>query len=210
MSDKSQISIPDCISGENSALFINHYLKLFGTLCCIVPNITLPLIYQIKLIMKPKSFTLILFLLAAMVVAGLRTNAQSVQPTVGHQELYQEIAKQDSLLFNAFNTRDIDLFKTMFTEDLEFYHDKGGLTGYEHTIDFLKTTAQGNNQLKRELEKGSLEVYPIPGYGAMEIGMHRFCHLDNGKQNCGTFKFVHIWQKKDNQWKITRVISYDH
>ena len=167
-------------------------------MCCIVPNITLPLIYQIKLIMKPKSFTLILFLLAAMVVAGLRTNAQSVQPTVGHQELYQEIAKQDSLLFNAFNTRDIDLFKTMFTEDLEFYHDKGGLTGYEHTIDFLKTTAQGNNQLNRELEKGSLEVYPIPGYGAMEIGMHRFCHLDNGKQSCGTFKFVHIWQKKDN------------
>lgn len=160
--------------------------------------------------MKPKSFTLILFLLAAMVVAGLRTNAQSVQPTVGHQELFQEIAKQDSLLFNAFNTRDIDLFKTMFTEDLEFYHDKGGLTGYEHTIDFLKTTAQGNNQLKRELVKGSLEVYPIPGYGAMEIGMHRFCHLDNGKQSCGTFKFVHIWQKKDNQWKITRVISYDH
>jgi hypothetical protein len=160
--------------------------------------------------MKPKSFNLILFLLAAMVVAGLRSNAQSVQPTVGHQELYQEIAKQDSLLFNAFNTRDIDLFKTMFTEDLEFYHDKGGLTGYEHTIDFLKTTAQGNNQLKRELVKGSLEVYPIPGYGAMEIGMHRFCHLDNGKQSCGTFKFVHIWQKKDNQWKITRVISYDH
>ena len=160
--------------------------------------------------MKPKSFTLILFLLAAMVVAGLRTNAQSIQPTVGNQELYQEIAKQDSLLFNAFNTRDIDLFKTMFTKDLEFYHDKGGLTGYEHTIDFLKTTAQGNNQLKRELVKGSLEVYPIPGYGAMEIGMHRFCHLDNGKEGCGTFKFVHIWQKKDNQWKITRVISYDH
>ncbi|WP_276504168.1 nuclear transport factor 2 family protein [Terrimonas pollutisoli] len=160
--------------------------------------------------MKPKSFNLILFLLAAMVLAGLRTNAQSGQHTVGNQELYQEIAKQDSLLFNAFNTRDIDLFKTMFTEDLEFYHDKGGLTGYEHTINFLKTIAQSNNQLKRELVKGSLEVYPIPGYGAMEIGLHRFCHLENGKQDCGTFKFVHIWQKKDNHWKITRVISYDH
>jgi hypothetical protein len=43
---KSQISLPGCISGENSALFINHYLKLFGTLCCIVTNITLSLIYQ--------------------------------------------------------------------------------------------------------------------------------------------------------------------
>ena len=146
--------------------------------------------------MKPKSFNLILILLAAMVMAGLRTNAQSNQHIPGNQELYQEIAKQDSLLFNAFNTRDIELFKTMFTEDLEFYHDKGGLTGYDHTINFLKTTAQANNQLKRELVKGRLEVYPIPGYGAMEIGMHRFCHLENGKQDCGTFKFVHIWQKK--------------
>lgn len=160
--------------------------------------------------MKPKSFNLILFLLAAMFVAGLRTNAQSNQHTPSNQELYQEIAKQDSLLFNAFNTRDIELFEKMFTKDLEFYHDKGGLTGYDHTINFMKTTAQNNNQLKRELVKGSLEVYPIPGYGAMEIGMHRFCHLENGKQDCGTFKFVHIWQKKDNQWKITRVISYDH
>ena len=33
-------------TGKNTPLFINHYLKIFGTLCCIVPNITLSLIYQ--------------------------------------------------------------------------------------------------------------------------------------------------------------------
>ncbi|MNC99919.1 hypothetical protein D3C83_183680 [compost metagenome] len=53
-------------------------------------------------------------------------------------------------------------------------------------------------------------MYPIPGYGAMEVGVHRFCHVENGKEDCGNFKFVHIWQKKDGQWKITRVVSYDH
>ncbi|MES1214787.1 MAG: nuclear transport factor 2 family protein [Bacteroidota bacterium] len=136
--------------------------------------------------------------------------AQSNQDSPANEDLYKEIAHLDSVLFNAFNSRNIDLFKNLFTEDLEFYHDKGGLTNYEHTIDFLKTTATANNQLRRELVNGSLEVYPIPGYGAMEIGSHTFCHLENGKQDCGTFKFVHIWQKKNNEWKISRVVSYGH
>jgi hypothetical protein len=131
--------------------------------------------------------------------------AQSVKDS-----LYKEIAHMDSILFNAFNARDVEKFKSLFTEDLEFYHDKGGLTNYEHTINFMKETAKNNNGLKRDLVKGSLEVYPIPGYGAMEIGEHRFCHLENGKQDCGTFKFVHIWEKKNGEWKISRVVSYDH
>jgi hypothetical protein len=98
----------------------------------------------------------------------------------------------------------------MFAEDLEFYHDKGGLTGFGQTIDFMRSTVKNNNGLRRDLVKGSLEVYPVPDYGAMEIGSHTFCHLENNKQDCGTFKFVHIWQKKNGVWKITRVVSYDH
>ncbi len=157
-------------------------------------------------------FQLIKFiLLPVTLIASVNlTNAQSKQDSLADAGLYKEIAHMDSILFNAFNTRDINQFKTLFTENLEFYHDKGGLTNYEHTIDFLKTTAKINNQLRRELVKGSLEVYPIPGYGAMEIGAHIFCHLENGKEDCGTFKFVHIWQKKDGEWKITRVVSYGH
>jgi hypothetical protein len=98
----------------------------------------------------------------------------------------------------------------MFTENLEFYHDKGGLTGYSQTIDFMTAVAKSNNDLRRDLVPGTLEVYPIPNYGAMEIGSHTFCHQENGKQDCGTFKFVHIWKKIGNEWKITRVVSYGH
>jgi hypothetical protein len=158
--------------------------------------------------MKSKFILLRFIFLPAILIAAFNlTNAQAKQDSL---DLYKEIAHMDSVLFNAFNTRDIDKFKILFSEDLEFYHDKGGLTNYEHTIDFMKTTAKANNQLRRELVKGSLEVYPIPGYGAMEIGEHRFCHTENDKLDCGTFKFVHIWQKKDGQWKISRVVSYDH
>lgn len=147
--------------------------------------------------------------IALVVVLG-SANAQLKEDVATTTGLYNEIKLQDSLLFAAFNTRDIETFKNYFSEDLEFFHDIGGLTGYDVTINFLKTTAQQKSDLKRELVKGSLEVFPIPGYGAMEIGSHQFCHTENGKDDCGTFKFVQIWQKKDDQWKITRVVSYGH
>lgn len=156
---------------------------------------------------KSKMKAYLRYLVLSLLLTGMVSliNAQSAKDS-----LYKEIARMDSVVFHAFNTRDIEKFKSLFTEDLEFYHDKGGLTNYEHTINFMKETAKNNNGLRRDLVKGSLEVYPIPGYGAMEIGTHTFCHLENGKQNCGTFKFVHIWQKKNGEWKITRVVSYDH
>ena len=151
------------------------------------------------------------FFSAIMILSVFSVNAQTKkEDSLAQVILYKEIAHLDSVVFTAFNTRDIELFKTLFTADLEFYHDKGGLTGYNHTIDFMITTAKNNNNLKRVLVPGSLEVYPIPGYGAMQIGSHKFCHTENGKEDCGTFKFVHIWQKKDGAWKISRVVSYDH
>ena len=157
--------------------------------------------------MRTSSAILKIFLVIA--VLFMSTTNSSAQKT--KDSLYYEIARMDSILFNAFNKRDVVKFGTFFTNDLEFYHDKGGLTDYNYTMNFMKDVAGNkNNDLRRELVKESLEVYPIPNYGAMEIGSHTFCHLENGKKDCGTFKFVHIWQKKDGAWKISRVVSYDH
>ena len=140
-----------------------------------------------------------------------KISAQTGNDSLANRELYNEIAKMDSILFDAFNSRDIVKFGSLFTQDLEFYHDKGGLTSYEYTMNFMKEVAKNKaNDLRRDLVRGSLEVYPIPGYGAMEIGAHTFCHSENGKQDCGTFKFVHIWKKENGAWKISRVVSYDH
>ena len=57
---------------------------------------------------------------------------------------------------------------------------------------------------------GSLEVYPLKGYGAVEIGVHCFHHPRNPKDGPGEAKFVTLWQNKDGAWRVTRVISYDH
>lgn len=127
--------------------------------------------------------------------------------------LYKEILHMDSVLFNAFNSHspeNLALLKRLFTEDLEFYHDKGGLTFYNKNMEVFTQTQTTVNDLKRELIPGTTEIYPINKYGAIQIGQHRFCHTEDGKQVCGSFKFVHVWLYKDGQWKISRVISYDH
>lgn len=152
-----------------------------------------------------------LFLLSLVfVMAVTKSTGQSQKDKDANQVLYKEIAHLDSVVFTAFNNRDTSLFKKMFAEDLEFFHDIGGLTGYEQTIKFLRTNTTSKSDLRRDLVKGSLEVYPIPGYGAIEIGSHTFCHTENGKPDCGTFKFVQVWKKVNNEWKITRVVSYGH
>ncbi len=127
-------------------------------------------------------------------------------------QLYNEIALMDSLMFVAFNAHNVEKLMTFFTSDVEFYHDKGGLSNFEQTTKgfanmFARNASTG---LHRELVVGSLEVYPINNYGAVETCLHRFCHVENGKDDCGTFKNIMIWKKVEDKWKVTRVISYDH
>jgi hypothetical protein len=115
-------------------------------------------------------------------------------------------------MFAAFNRHDADQLQTFFAEDLEFYHDRGGLADFKKTMDGFRSLFEQNKTtgLNRQLVPGSLEVYPIPGYGAVDAHLHRFCHVENGKDDCGTFKNLMVWRLKDGQWKVTRVVSYDH
>lgn len=130
----------------------------------------------------------------------------------GSPQLYDEIKKLDSAMFAAFNEHDSKKLMSYFSTDLEFYHDKGGLSGYELTKKNFEKLFENNKNtgMRRDLVKGSLEVYPIHEYGAIEVCLHRFCHKENGKDDCGTFKNIMTWKKEGNSWKVTRVISYDH
>lgn len=161
-------------------------------------------------------FTMIIVLVTLAVGALNQSSGKNITPTRNSEtdsvsrELYNEIERMDGVLFDAFNTQNLNKMRTMFTDDLEFYQDNEGLALYQQTMADFKSMFEQNNKLRRELVKGSLEVYPIKNYGAVEIGLHKFCHIENGKDECGTFKFVHVWQNKGGEWKISRVISYNH
>ncbi len=157
--------------------------------------------------------TLLVLLFAGLTGTAPSAKAQSQLDLLTQKALYDTIAHMDSVLFNAFNHHspaNLALIKTLFTKDLEFYHDKTGLTNYDYNMDFFTRTLNGNMDLVRTLVPGSMEVYPIKGYGAIQLASHRFCHTENGKQDCGTFKFVHIWKYADGKWQIARIVSYDH
>jgi hypothetical protein len=81
---------------------------------------------------------------------------------------------------------------------------------HPQTKEDFKKLFSNVSDIRRELVKETLEVYPIKDYGALEIGAHRFCHKENGKDECGTFKYAMAWRKTGDSWKISRVFSYAH
>lgn len=151
-------------------------------------------------------------ILVVSLLVGLISNSFSQEKKVAltPKALYQEISQMDSVMFHAFNNQDFKTFKNLFTQDLEWFQDNDGLVPYETVFKNFENTFKKEYKLTRELVKGSLEVHPIKNYGAIEIGEHQFKHIENGKEETGTFKFVMIWKHENNQWKISRVISYDH
>lgn len=146
-------------------------------------------------------------------VMGIAIAASSALSNASHaDELRDTVTALDTKLFAAYNTCDLETLGAMVADDLEFYHDKNGLmTGKDAFVDSIRKYICG--KVKRALVPGTLEVHPLKGYGAVEIGTHTFCQTDS-KGNCtspaGPARFVQLWQQTGDTWKLTRVISFDH
>ena len=86
-----------------------------------------------------------------------------------NQEIYDTIVALDKAYFDAYNSCDMETQAALYDDDLEFFHDKGGLsTSKPELLMALKNNIC--NKVTRTLLEGSIEVYPINNYGAIEIG----------------------------------------
>lgn len=162
--------------------------------------------------------------LLLLLLGSATSFTQSEQP-----KLFVTMQTLDTQLFEAANHCNYAKLTALVDENLEFYHDQGGLTlGRQAFLDSIKKNTC--DVMIRELVAGTLQAYPIKGYGAIEMGVHRFHHpghekefpaakqlgmtrfLDPGVAEwpVGEAKFLHIWQVKDGNWKLTRVVSYGH
>ncbi len=148
------------------------------------------------------------FAAALLITAALFTSNRAAAQTSG--PLFNEIAHVDSLQFGAFNTRNLDQLMNYFDNSLELYQDNTGVRNFDQTKQAFGGVFKMNYVLTRKLVPGTMEVYPIKDYGAIETGQHTFSHVENGQLQVGTFKFMQIWQKKDGVWKVTREITYGH
>jgi hypothetical protein len=151
-----------------------------------------------------------MLLLPALAMCVARMDAQPRESIKSHEELDKIVTSLDAALFDSYNRCELEKFAAFFVDDVEFYHDQGGLTlGKKNLTDSVKKNICG--KVTRELVPGTLQVYPMKGYGAVEMGVHRFHHPGHDDtEGVGEGRFIHLWQYKDGAWKITRVISYDH
>lgn len=126
--------------------------------------------------------------------------------------LFDELARMDSILFDAsFASCDAAKANAIFAEDVEFYHDQTGLSvGEQVRENTRKLTAScpGTRGVTRTVVPGSLRVYPIKGYGAVQMGVHRFD--ERGGSTSTLARFVSVWHLQDGQWRLARVLSLDH
>ena len=150
-------------------------------------------------------------------LAQLFTNNSIAQSTV--KELQQTIHEKDSLFWNAYNNCDLPNFRKYIADDVEFYHDKGGITlGIEALAKSIRENLceKKGFRLRRALVQGTLTIYPMEKngviYGAVISGDHDFFITENGKPefHSGRAKFTHLWIYANNEWKMTRIFSYDH
>jgi hypothetical protein len=155
------------------------------------------------------------FLCLVLLLALSGINAQSKQDS----ELFKTLKAKDALLFDrGFNNCDISQLKNLVSEDFEFYHDQAGITPSKEA--FIKSIEEEICKLsykpRRELVEGSLEVFPLKNngvlYGAIQIGQHRFFAIEKDKPEYLTSvaKFTHLWKLEKAEWKLLRVLSYDH
>lgn len=122
------------------------------------------------------------------------------------KELYETIVSMDRVFFVAYNSCDLKKQDSIYADNIEFYHDKGGLmTSKQDIID--ATEKNICDKVTRELVKGSIEVYPIKDYGAVEIGFHKFHNNQEPDAPSNPSKFIIIWQNTNNNWQIAKVIS---
>src|SRR5215467_9516947 len=111
------------------------------------------------------------------IVSGIFTGALAIGAAAQHVPALEEIKSQvelekaittlDALVFDAYNKCELEKFGNLFAEDVEFYHDQTGPSlGRAVLTDAIKKNICG--KVTRELVAGTLRVYPMKGFGAVE------------------------------------------
>lgn len=125
------------------------------------------------------------------------------------EELKSTILKKEAQFWEAYNDCKVEEMISHLRKDLEFYHDKNGLT--KGLVDFEKSLTNGlcinGPQLRREVKNETIEIYPLRGIGAIISGEHRFYVGDRPESEA---KFTHLWTFQNDNWKLSRAFSYDH
>lgn len=152
-------------------------------------------------------------------VVNYSASAQSDQVSIENKKVIATILHLDSLFWKSYNDCKPDDSGQFLTDDVKFYHDKGGITnGKTALVASIRDNLCGtqNPHLRREAVAGTVKVFPLRNgnaiYGAIISGEHVFYVTENNKpeRKDGLAKFTQVWLLKNNEWKMSDILSYDH
>src|SRR3954447_14436031 len=133
----------------------------------------------------------VIFTNVFFVTAPSAQSVPALDKIQNQEELNKAVTALDAALFDAYNKCDLAKFGSLIDENVEFYHDQGGVTmGRAALVDSVKKNICGTTT--RELVPGTLQVYYMKGFGAIEMGVHRFHHPGHPENGDGEGKFVHL------------------
>lgn len=135
------------------------------------------------------------------------------------ENLEAEMLQMDQELFDrGFNECDFDALEGAVSDDLEFYHDLGGMQDRAAFMDAMRQNICGDTWPKpiRRLVPDTSQIYPLYEgdrlYGAIQSGDHNFYLRDaeGAETLTGSAAFVALWLIEDGQWRLRRALSFDH
>ena len=159
--------------------------------------------------------------MSVLLALALQAAATAPQAAIPEQPgLTEEIAARDREFFALFfEGCDPHRLRKMLADDLEMYHDKDGFVLHsadEMVADYAKSCAERRKpdawRSRRELDKASLRVDPVPGYGAIEDGVHFFYERkgDGPEKKVGRGRFTQLWVRAGDGWRLARIFSFAH
>lgn len=135
--------------------------------------------------------------------------------------LLAEVRGADAAYWKAYNDCDYKVLDKLTAENVEFYHDEGGvLNGRAALTDSVRKNICGGRPgmaVTRSAWDNDVQVFLLNRgpdvYGALVTGRHAFAEGPVGGQAQPSSEALYstLWLRgADKAWTISRVVSYDH
>jgi ketosteroid isomerase-like protein len=131
-----------------------------------------------------------------------------------------EIKAADDAYWKAYNNCDYKVLDALTAEDVEFYHDLGGIThGRADLTGSVRDNICSDKEasVRRDVKPDETQTFLLRRgnevYAALLTGQHHFFRVmkaNGAAVPTGNARFSMLWRKQDTGWKLSRVMSYDH
>lgn len=131
-----------------------------------------------------------------------------------------EVQAADTAYWQAYNHCDYKTLDSLTAENVEFYHDLGGITlGRTELTGSVRDNICHDKDaaVRRDAKPDEVQTFLLhrggETYGALVTGQHHFFRVikaNGAVVPTDNARFSALWIKQDKGWKLSRVVSYDH